>query len=763
MAPSAGSPSTQPHDPAMNERSSNHERNGDSITQAEQDESAQASLAARASEPQNFTLRGVLLGLIIGIVVVFSNTYFGLQTGWISGMAMPSALIGFAVFKALESHLKMPFSPVENVLVQSVSGSVGTMPLGCGFVGVIPALEYLLHPDENGPLNISLGRLCLWAVGICLFGVVFAVPLRKEVIIREKLKFPTGTATALMIQVLHGGGEKAKMIKQDHSEQAPRRHSGEEDETQALISQDEEQSHNDARPVRSNDDSRSTATHVSRQRSYASPSADWKSDIRLLVLAFAGSTLYTIITYFIPQLRNLPILGPHMARTWLWTLNPSPAYVGQGIIMGPATTFHMLLGAIVGWGILSPLAKTKGWAPGEVSDWEKGSKGWILWVSLAIMLSDALVSLAWLIVRPLLKHAAPYVTPVLGKLGIGKWRSSKTASRPSHRGYSAVSSTDPSSTPLTETPSNPPGPSTKQRSQKDLDDDNDDIPDADAPPEHLVSTRSTLIMLAISLTLYILSIHLGFPNLMPFHLTLLALVLAVLLSILGVRALGETDLNPVSGISKITQLVFALLVPVHRNPNAVIVNLLAGAVSESGALQAGDLMQDLKTGHLLGAAPAAQFYGQIIGSVVGAAVSACVYRLYARTYVIGEGQFQVPTAYVWVYTARLVTGEGLPRMADVAAFWAAGVYVVLTVARLVGKGRGWKDLVPGGIAVAVGMYNTPNFTFARFIGGALAWWWTRWRGKGETRIVVLASGLILGEGLTSVVNLVLAHFGVPHL
>ena len=111
----------------MSGPSTNHEDTGNPSTQDEHDESAQASLAARAAEPQNFTLRGVLLGLIIGTVVVFSNTYFGLQTGWISGMAMPSALIGFAVFKAFESHLKMPFSPVENVLVQSVSGSVGTV------------------------------------------------------------------------------------------------------------------------------------------------------------------------------------------------------------------------------------------------------------------------------------------------------------------------------------------------------------------------------------------------------------------------------------------------------------------------------------------------------------------------------------------------------------------------------------------------------------------------------------------------------------
>ena len=83
--------------------------------------------------------------------------------------------------------------------------------------------------------------------------------------------------------------------------------------------------------------------------------------------------------------------------------------------------------------------------------------------------------------------------------------------------------------------------------------------------------------------------------------------MALVLRIMGVRALGETDLNPVSGISKLAQLFFAIIVP-QSNKSSILINLIAGAVSEAGALQAGDLMQDLKTGHLLGAAPKAQFW-----------------------------------------------------------------------------------------------------------------------------------------------------------
>lgn len=243
------------------------------------DYDARRYLADRASQPQNFTLRGVLVGLAIGVVICFSNMYFGLQTGWVSGMAMPSALIGFAYFKTVSRALKLPFTPVENVLVQSVAGSVGTMPLGCGFVGVIPALNYLLKAEENGPLDISLWRLIIWSVGICFFGVVFAVPLRREVIIREKLKFPSGTATALMIRVLHGD-EKSKSI----AGEGPIGARQDREEEHLLQASSQSSGENSMRP--------STEASNDRQHADEEDNGDWKSKIRLLVISFAGSALY---------------------------------------------------------------------------------------------------------------------------------------------------------------------------------------------------------------------------------------------------------------------------------------------------------------------------------------------------------------------------------------------------------------------------------------------------------------------------------------
>jgi uncharacterized oligopeptide transporter (OPT) family protein len=68
-----------------------------------------------------------------------------------------------------------------------------------------------------------------------------------------------------------------------------------------------------------------------------------------------------------------------------------------------------------------------------------------------------------------------------------------------------------------------------------------------------------------------------FGDLVPLYATTIAVLMALVLSIMGVRALGETDLNPVSGISKLAQLFFALIIP-QSHKSSVLINLIAGAV-----------------------------------------------------------------------------------------------------------------------------------------------------------------------------------------
>ncbi|KAF5526623.1 putative oligopeptide transporter [Colletotrichum aenigma] len=698
---------------------------------------------------RSFTIRGVVVGLLVGLVICFSNMYFGLQTGWVSTMTMPASLMGFGIFKALARHLKFPFSPVENVLVQTVAGSMAIMPLGCGFVGVIPAMNYLLTTDEQGPLHISLWKLILWSLGLCYFGVVFAVPLRRQVIIRERLRFPSGFSTAVLIGVLHG--------------QTRISNSGGSEDTVAggfasLVPDPDEATVMDNSRTATGAD----AEHGRIAGSEPDVHQDWAGNMRLLLICFGVSGLYTLCSYFLPSLRNIPVFGTEAASIWLWTLNPSPAYIGQGIIMGPETTLHMLLGAAVGWGILSPLAKYNGWAPGSIDDWETGSKGWIVWVSLAIMLADAIVSLGHIAFRPLWHRLSILTGNTFSQRVLRIWRKLVRSQDQSRQGYSALRTEEETEATSTSRLLPDQGPNTIVRRRASVLPDNyTEEDDADAPPEQQISNRLVSVGLVLSVLLCIMTIHIVFGDLVPLYATIVAVLMALLLSIMGVRALGETDLNPVSGISKLAQLFFALIIP-QSHKSSVLINLVAGAVSEAGALQAGDLMQDLKTGHLLGAAPNAQFWGQVIGATAGAVVSALVYQLYAAVYAIPGDLFQVPTGYVWIFTARLVTGKGLPPNAREWAFAFAVIFAITTMIRTTATGKVWRSFIPGGIAVAVGMYNVPSFTLARTVGGLLSWYWISRRGQSSTPLIVLASGFILGEGFLSIVNLVLQSLSVPH-
>lgn len=61
------------------------------------------------------------------------------------------------------------------------------------------------------------------------------------------------------------------------------------------------------------------------------------------------------------------------------------------------------------------------------------------------------------------------------------------------------------------------------------------------------------------------------------------------------------------------------------------------------------------------------------------------------------------------------------------------------------------------------MFNVPSFTLARAIGGLMNWYWMSHLRKPETPIIVVASGFVLGEGVVSIINLVMSTMNVPHL
>ena len=139
------------------------------------------------------------------------------------------------------------------------------MSLSAGLVGVIPAIEKLLDSSEEGPIRLGTGTLILWSLGLAFFGVIFSVPLRKQVIIKEKLRFPSGTATATMITILHN--TEAKKRTNDQLSES------------GLLTEDGEE-----RPERPETMTGASATY------------DWRSQTVILSVAFGVSAIYVRIS-----------------------------------------------------------------------------------------------------------------------------------------------------------------------------------------------------------------------------------------------------------------------------------------------------------------------------------------------------------------------------------------------------------------------------------------------------------------------------------
>ncbi|SCU81286.1 LAFA_0C03840g1_1 [Lachancea sp. 'fantastica'] len=712
------------------------------------------------------SVRATTAGLIIGSLVLISNFQFGLQTGWVSMMSLPSALLACAIFKQVLPKLfadMAPFTDVENVYIQSLAVAVGTGPLAYGFVGVIPAIENFLTTEESGFTReqgapFTFQQLLLWSLALAFFGIFFAIPLRKQVIVREKLRFPSGSATATLIAILNNSEilqEISPLELQELRERRLREYSDvlSSDEYR-LLGQDDQPNlgieEEGTSPSESEDFNR--GSHYGATPDIPPTVNDSKStyekNIAILVKTFAVSSLYTILSYFLPAIKAIPIFGNRLSKSYLWNLQPSPAYIGQGIIMGMSTVVYMLLGCILGWGVLAPLARYKGWVDpdADINDWEKGVQGWILWSSLAVMVVDSVVGFIVFTTKSILRFCLRDDKRIALESMIDDSLQSMLLEE--ERIINRESS----------------GAGRRRSTVKLVSSDQDHEVDS----RQLVKLTTVISGLVVSSIICVVCMtYLFGTHIVPLSSVFIALILALFLSVLAVRALGETDLNPVSGIGKLSQLVFAIITP-RSMKGGVLLNLVAGGIAEAGAQQAGDLMQDLKTGHLLGASPRAQFFAQLIGASWSVVLSSVIYILYNRVYEIPSAQFRVPTAVIWIDCARLVTGEGLPDKALECTIVLGIIFGILSLIKNLYRDNGYKWLIwiPSGVAVGVGIYNAPSFTLARFIGGCFAHVWLRThRGdtSAKTSMIVFSSGLVLGEGICSIFNMIFAGYHVPHL
>jgi putative OPT family oligopeptide transporter len=144
-------------------------------------------------KPKEFTIRALILGILLGIVFGVGNTYLGLKTGTTVSASIPAAVLSMSILRLFFKRVSI----LENNLVQTIA-SVGEGVAG-GLIFTAPALFLL---GEQVPIS----RLFLLATLGGILGVLFMIPMRRYIIVEEhgKLPFPEGTACAEILK----SGEK---------------------------------------------------------------------------------------------------------------------------------------------------------------------------------------------------------------------------------------------------------------------------------------------------------------------------------------------------------------------------------------------------------------------------------------------------------------------------------------------------------------------------------------------------------------------------
>jgi putative OPT family oligopeptide transporter len=203
--------------------------------------------------------------------------------------------------------------------------------------------------------------------------------------------------------------------------------------------------------------------------------------------------------------------------------------------------------------------------------------------------------------------------------------------------------------------------------------------------------------------------------------------------------------NPVSGLTLCTLVVAALLmIALGLRGNAGIAAVLgvAAVVCVSSAV-AGEMLQDLKAGHILGGTPSKMQIGDLLGIVVSSLALFFPLMWLHRAYTFGSPQLPAPQAGLMASLAQGIVGGNM-------------AWPLVVVGILMGFGLILIE-VRSPMLFSVGMYLPLETTFAIFVGGIFRWLTDRLRDKGgfndaqkariENAGVLTASGLIAGEAL----------------
>jgi putative OPT family oligopeptide transporter len=150
-----------------------------------------------------FTLKAVILGSVFGIIFGAATVYLGLKVGLTVSASIPIAVLAISIFKKIGKA-----TILENNIVQTI-GSAGES-VAAGVVFTVPALLFL----AGGEAYFKYFQIFVLALVGGVLGVLFMVPLRRALIVKEhgKLPYPEGTACADVLIAGEKGGALARNV-----------------------------------------------------------------------------------------------------------------------------------------------------------------------------------------------------------------------------------------------------------------------------------------------------------------------------------------------------------------------------------------------------------------------------------------------------------------------------------------------------------------------------------------------------------------------
>jgi len=381
-----------------------------------------------------------------------------------------------------------------------------------------------------------------------------------------------------------------------------------------------------------------------------------------------------------------------------FALDPSPLMLAVGVIIGPRAGASLLLGALLAWGALGPWALSKGFIPldpivgATLSTGATGS-----WFGPMV---------EWL----LWPGVAMMVSAALTSTAFS-WRAFVAAFR-----------------------------RTKHR-----------IVDSDLSlmeEESKTVSRWAIAMLLTAGALLSLVLQIVLFNIVWWA-AILGILLTFLLATVAARVTGETDITPIGAMGKVTQLFFGLVAP-----GGVTANLMAANVTGGAASQCADMLQDLRSGKVVGSSPRAQAVAQAFGVMSGSLAGSAAYLLLIPDpqQMLFTEEWAAPAVATWKAVAEVfASGVGAMPEGSVAAMIVGGVAgIVLSFAERFAPDR-VKPFVPSASSMGLAMVIPAFYAISMFVGSVLgagarrlapAW--------AERFVLVLAAGVIAGESIVGV-------------